>query len=786
MKREHTIDAFVWHRPGAVLISSLAREEFSAVAPTLKQASERFEALCVEQLREDASAFGPPLEGVQARILRLSLPASVHGELRELKIEVMGALVEGASPQRPTFEVHLPQLGLSFEARRDQNLEAFCAEQLRDHYMLEQRLEALSALTRPLALERDIKREEALTGSGEAASASTWVGVRALPVRFTPRPVSEALSSGEDGQPTLAAVGEPLHERLTRRDAPGAFERQSEVQTLLDYLSERFERSVLLIGQAGAGKTAIVHEAIGRLIKADAPEALAGAQVWQISGGRLMAGMRYLGQWQERVLALIEEVKSSGAILFAENLMELLDTSGTGQYAQGVPGLLLPHILSGELVLITEARPEQLAAASSRHPGFVRALRRLTVEPLDAATTDAVLERVSFRLGRQHGVRLSEQARQKILELTTRFKGALALPGPAVELAERMARTHRREGVVIEGEQRPLLLPSHAVEAYASQTGMPPALLDPDTEFDLAEVRAFFTGQIFDQPEAIEAMVDLIAVIRSGLNSPQRPLGSFLFLGPTGVGKTQTALSLAEYLFGSKDRLLRFDMSEYQDAWAAGRLVGRYKGEPGELVKRVREEPFQVVLLDEIEKADGAVFDLLLQALGEGRLSDALGQTVDLTSSVFVMTSNLGASQRAQVGFEQLDEETRRAREATHYVRAVEGFFRPEFVGRIDRVIPFRSLGSKTSRKLVERALQQAFAREGLLRRGIEVSVTPEVIEYLMRIGFDERYGARPLRQAVESRITAALAHLISLESDLKGLKLRFSMRDGVPALERV
>lgn len=772
-KLDVEVDLFVWHRPQAVFLSALNRDDVSVLSGDLPTALEQFERLATSLLRSDVFAFGEPAQSVTARTVRLALPAATNGQLLSLSLELFTLII--TRPESEGFEIFLPLIGLRFALLSLDDLEAMCAEQLRDGYSLDARVGELAPFIAPVTLEQEARAD---------AAQSTWLGVRRIRARFRPQHAEADLEELAE-QATLTAVAEPLHKRLDKKDASGAFERKVEVGLLVDYLAERFERSVLLVGQAGVGKTAVVHEVVGRIVRGDVPESLKNTPVWQISGGRLMAGMRFLGQWQERVLAMIEEVKETGAILFAENLIELLETSGTESHAQGVPGLLLPHILSGDLVLVTEARPEQLAIAMQRHPGFVRALRRLPVEPMDMAHTDAVLERVSYRLGRQHGVRLAEATRQKIIELTTRFKGSLALPGPAVNLAERMARTHRKDGVLEEGAARPVLLPHHAVEAYASQTGMPPALLDPSVSFDIDHVTAFFEDLIFDQPEAVEAMVDLVAVIRAGLNSPRRPLGSFLFLGPTGVGKTQTALALAQYLFGSKDRLLRFDMSEYQDAWAAGRLVGRYKGEPGELVRRIREEPFQVVLLDEVEKADSAVFDLLLQAIGEGRLTDALGQTVDLTSTVFIMTSNLGAGKGAvSVGFDQLDEEQRRQREANHYMRAVESFFRPEFVGRIDQVIPFRSLGKKTSRKLVERALEQAFAREGLKRRGIRVSASPEVVDYLMEVGFDERYGARPLRQAVESRITAALASFISLESDAKELDLRFVMRHGVPTLE--
>ncbi|MGM0559108.1 MAG: AAA family ATPase, partial [Myxococcota bacterium] len=575
------------------------------------------------------------------------------------------------------------------------------------------------------------------------------------------------------------AVGSPMHRQLDKKDAPTAFERETEVSTLLSYLADDTERSVLLIGPPGVGKTTIFQDAVGRIIRGDVPQGIGEEQVWQISGGRLMAGMRFLGQWQERVVEMVREVREAGGLLFAENLVELLEASGNEKYAEGIPGLLLPYIQSGEIVLVTELRPEQLAHVEQRQPTLLRALRHVRVESMSPAQTDTVLERVSYRLGRQHGVRLSADARQKIIEVSGRFRSGGNLPGPAVDLAERVARSHRKAGVEIADEDRPLLQPEHVLEAFASQSGLPVSLLDSDADFSVDEVRDFFDSEVFAQPEAVGAMVDLVTIIRAGLNPPERPIGSFLFLGPTGVGKTQTALTLAKYLFGSADRLLRFDMSEYQDSWSAARLVGRFQGEQGELVRRVREQPFQVLLLDEIEKAHPSVFDLLLQVMGEGRLSDGLGQTVPMTGTVVIMTSNLGAGGPGSLGFGAPGGST--AGQKQHYLSAVEEFFRPEFVGRIDRVIPFRSLRRETARRLARRALEQAFAREGLKRRNISVTVTDEVLDYLIRVGFDERYGARPLQQIVENTITAALADVLSREGSLADVELVFELVDGVP-----
>lgn len=767
-KMSREVDVVVERRPEMWYARVLGDDEIAALAGTRQEAVAAVQRVVERVLRHDQTRLDD-MAGTPAAVprhLRITVPTARLGRLLPLDLQFYAV----CKTSDAGVEVQLPQLSAQLLVKDPDQIELMCAEWIRENYSLESRLAALLGCVTPLV--------EMIDGEEQPRFY-----LERMKVRFRPDPVTPD-DDTEDLAPTLATIGEPLHRRMARKDAPRAFERRAEVETLLGALADSAERSVLLIGAAGVGKTAIVHEAVRRIVERDAPETLHEAGVWQISGGRLMAGMRYLGQWQERVLDLISDAKQVGAILFAENLVELLETAGTEKFAEGIPGMLLPHILSGDLVFVTEAQPEQLARAEQSHPSFLRALRRLPVEALSPAQTDEVLNRISFRLGRQFGVRLAVPTRQRILELAGRFKGAAELPGPAVELAERMARTHRKQGVRTDGEERPLLQPEHAVDAYASLTGLPKSLLDPEANFEIAEVRSFFEERIFAQPESVDAMVDLVTCTRAGLNSPARPLGSFLFLGPTGVGKTQTALTLAEYMFGSPERLVRFDMSEYQDSWAAGRLVGRYRGERGELVRRAREQPFMVLLLDEIEKAHSNVFDFLLQVLGEGRLTDALGQTVSLTSAVVVMTSNLGAGGPPALGFSAGDADTSRAAEVAHYMGAVEKFFRPEFVGRIDRVLPFRSLGASTARQLVERALQQAFAREGLTRRDIRVRATDAVVDFLIRTGFDERYGARPLRRAVENFVTAPLGQFLSREGGISDIGLVFDIRDGLPQLD--
>ena len=743
---EHGAVASVFFEPALAAAGETGEEAFEALQASITELADEKP----QRLFGRGGSESPEVEAVE-----IEIPGYDGRRFEPVDVTMNAALRKNTR----NWDVELPELSIRFQLERRNQLAAACREFVRLQIPVGSRFDALARLladtdrslrVEEFAVETDADVEPDLPGGGDQA------------------------------YPTLATAGDPLHRMLDRKDAPGAFHRDDTVDALLNCLADSRERSALLVGPAGVGKSAVVFEATRRIIDGDVNPRLEDTSVWRISGGRLTAGARFFGEWQQRIVDLIDELESSSSILFVENLGELLKATEEESESKGVAGLLLPHIESGNLSLVTELRPEQIGLIEERFPNFLQALRRIRVEPMSGAETDAVLERVSYRLGRQHGVRLAEETRQKIIALVERFQGSEVLPGPAVDLAERMARTHRREGVESDESARPELQGEHAVEAMASETGLPRELLDPNTAFSVEDVRDHFEEAVLAQKEATDAMTDLVTVLRAGLNPPDRPMGTYLFIGPTGVGKTQTALTLAEYLFGSEDRLLRFDMSEYQDRWSAARLVGRTRGEAGQLVRRVREQPFQVILLDELEKAHESVFDILLQVLGEGRLTDALGQTVSFTNTVVIMTSNLGSGGPSKVGFDASGGESTETLEE-HFRREVENYFRPEFVGRLDRIVTFDALGDSTARQLVQNALDEALAREGVARRNLDVDIADDVLDYLVDTGFDDRYGARPLRQTVESEIVARLADFLSSNPQLADTRLRIRLSDGEP-----
>jgi hypothetical protein len=349
----------------------------------------------------------------------------------------------------------------------------------------------------------------------------------------------------------------------------------------------------------------------------------------------------------------------------------------------------------------------------------------------------------------------TREALQRALDILARFGDSNALPGSGIRLIEQMAHLHPPS------QQKRKLHPQDAIQAFSRASGFPEALIDPDQTLDMDGVRKFFSDRIIGQENPVRLLSNLITLIKASLNDPQKPLGSFLFMGPTGVGKTESVLALTEYLFRDRKRLLRLDMSEYSAPGAAMRLVGGVDGE-GDLTRKLREQPFSVVLLDEIEKADPSVFDILLQVLGEGRLTDTTGSTVHFTHAIVIMTSNLGAEQKNPVGFAG---RTLKGLEA-HYREAAERFFRPEFINRIDFLVPFHPLERDSLRRIAKMMLDQAIQREGFQRREIKIQYNDELLDHLVSIGYQPRYGARPMKRAIEQTVLVPLSRRLIRRKD--------------------
>ncbi len=550
---------------------------------------------------------------------------------------------------------------------------------------------------------------------------------------------------------TLRQVGVDLTHKAIDGRLGRTFGRDALVEQVMAQL-ERPGAAILLVGPPGVGKTAIVYEVVRRL--AERGEALhARSDVWAVDGNRIIAGMSVVGAWEQRCKTMVAELEARQDVLFVDDLPGLVYTGRTRQADTNVAAFLEPHIARGDIRIIGECTAERLEATREEAVGFFSRFHVVQVPELDEDQTLMVLVDTLRAIEAREPVSIAPEVLETTLALTRRFERRQCHPGKAVSLLQRLVGDYAE--VERDDRGRRVVDRETLIGFFARRTGLPRFVLWEQQSRPHGEILAHFTRRIIGQPAASAAAAAIVSVLQQGLDDPERPLATLLFVGPTGVGKTETAKALAEYLFGHADRLIRFDMSEFRDPWSTARLFGDRDQPEGELTRKVAQQPFSVVLFDEIEKAHPRVFDAFLQVFGEGRLSNAAGRTTDFCNTILVMTSNLGVrdAQRS-LGFAAVDG----AREASHYRKAAEGFFRPEFFNRIDRIVPFRSLAREDLPPLVKRTLAGILGRRGLRRSGVMVEVEPELVELLVDRGFDPRFGARSMRRALEQQLTVPLA----------------------------
>lgn len=562
-----------------------------------------------------------------------------------------------------------------------------------------------------------------------------------------------AAARARDALAVLTSVATPVHLDPTLGDAPPLTARDRELAALDALLSSRDRHSVLLVGPELSGKSALLRAWL-RATSDRAPR----PAVFSTSGARLIAGMSGLGQWQARLARVLDAAATLDAVLWFENLGDLFGAQSANR--EDLASAMRPWLDQRNVRLVGELRPEAAALYERRHGGLFAALQRLPLAPLSAADTAAALDAQIAHDARHHPdrPRLTPDAAAAVVALSDRYLPYRAFPGKAFRLADELRVLHADDRPDDGGA--PVVTRARVHAGFSLMTGIPPVLLRDDQPLDLARVTAFFAAHVIGQRPAIARLVDTIAVVKAGLQPRGKPLATLLFAGPTGVGKTELARTLAAYLFGSPERLARFDMSEFMDPWAADRLIRGTDRDEGLLTRRVRQAPFSVLLLDEIEKAHAAVFDLLLQVLGEGRLTDGRGRTASFENAIVIMTSNLGVgSQRRPIGLAptaDLDVDA-------HYHRAVAQAFRPELVNRIDRVIPFAPLTPDEIAAITRLALDEIGARRGL--RGVALEVTPAAVAALARGGYSERYGARALARHLDAALVAPLARELNARS---------------------
>jgi ATP-dependent Clp protease ATP-binding subunit ClpC len=560
-----------------------------------------------------------------------------------------------------------------------------------------------------------------------------------------------------DGPTEMARVATDLNE-LYPDELGTAILRDALVAEVEQAIYRADSSAFVLVGPRGAGKTALVHGAVRRHIDGQPGRQRTQLQkVWQIDPMRVISGMSVIGQWQRRIAVVMHHIQSrlreAHAIdkadrLYCDNLVALLSMGRSSQSSLTLADVLRPQLERRAFTLVGEATPEAWQKVQQRDRRFADLFRVIRVDAPSRADAIRVVGWRRAELEQRHGCRIESAAMGELLKLERRFASDEVLPGSALRVLDRLALRHAKQTV---GR-------AEVMAAYLSDFHFRERLFSRHVGLAPSEAASHFAARLVGQPQARASLVDVVALVKSGLAAPGKPLSSLLFIGPTGVGKSEAAKLLADYLFADEGGLVRFDMNEYVDADALDRLIGDGQRPDGQLTSAVRQRRACVLLLDEIEKAHPAVHDLLLQLLGEGRLTDALGRTTTFSQCVVILTSNLGAAAaERRTGF------TQQASDAAHtYREAVERFFRPEFLNRIDQVVSFNPLAREDIAGIARLQLERVLARDGFVRRLTFLSVAPEALDHLAELGRDESLGARALKRGIERALTGPIAQRIA------------------------
>ncbi|HCV00064.1 MAG TPA: Clp protease [Dehalococcoidia bacterium] len=614
--------------------------------------------------------------------------------------------------------------------------------------------------------------------------------------------------------------------------------RETEVRRVMQILNRRTKNNPVVIGEAGVGKTAIIEGLAQRIADGDIPENLQDKSLRALDMGALLAGAKFRGEFEERLKTVMEEVRQSdgGIILFIDELHTVMGAGGA-EGAIDASNLMKPALARGELRAIGATTLDEYRHIE-KDPALERRFAPVHVDEPSEADTIAILEGLRSRYEDHHKVEICDDALRAAVRLSSRYVTERHLPDKAIDLIDEAASKHvidaqetspevraiskRLDSLAQEAEtavdkedheraakiKQELL---HLQDEYAmlraedasgrpsemriseedianligQMTGIPISRLEESENEKLLRMEETLHKRVMGQERAIQALSDAVRRARAGLKDPNRPIGSFIFLGPTGVGKTELAKALAQCLFDDEEAMIRLDMSEYQERHTVSRLVGSPPGyvghdEGGGLTEQVRHRPYRVVLFDEIEKAHPDVFNTLLQILDDGRLTDGHGRTADFRNTVLIMTSNLGtgAQNRLTMGFTQRSEESgasEQVRESAE--RALREHFRPEFLNRIDETIVFEPLTQRELSEIVN--LLVAEVRSRLAEREIDIELTANARQELVREGYDPELGARPLRRTVERRVENELARRILAGEFHQGQKIKIDYENG-------
>ena len=527
-------------------------------------------------------------------------------------------------------------------------------------------------------------------------------------------------------------------------------------------LNQRPPRSLLVAGETLVGKSAFLRLLARRLLGDD-------WTVFEASGADLQADQVYIGQLEGRIRQVVDELTRGYKMIWY--IPDIVQVAMSGRH-QGQSATMLdqivPAVAAGRLVVWGEATPKGIARLMQIKPSLRGLFETITIEPLPANETLILAQDVIAGLGESSNIRFLADSAKVALDTAAQYLGGSGLPGSAL-LMLKLSAIRAKDGDEAIG-------PQQILETLSQLSGLPVSILDTREQLDLKSVRDFFAARVIGQDEAVEAMVGRIAMLKAGLNDPNKPIGVFLLAGPTGTGKTELAKAITEFLFGSVERMIRLDMSEFQTHESIGKILSA-SADADSLINRVRKQPFSVLLLDEFEKSHPMIWDLFLQAFDEGRLTDAVGQVADLRHCLIILTSNLGATAHRSLGLgfaPQADEFSKE-----QVMRAIAQTYRPEFQNRLDKVIVFRPLTRELMRGILKKELAALLHRRGLKDRTWAIEWESSAHEFLLEKGFSPEMGARPLKRAIDQYVVAPLAAIIVEKRFPEGDQFLFVRSDG-------
>lgn len=543
---------------------------------------------------------------------------------------------------------------------------------------------------------------------------------------------------------------------------------EKELDQLSQALQGKFNKNVLVVGSHGVGKTTLVWQ-LAYLRRRKKQK----GKIWETTASTMIKELMGDTGWQDNLSKLCTEMAGSEDFLYIRNLMELFEVGKSEGNQVSMAQYLRTPISRGELNIIAECTEEEMANIELKSPNYLSFFQVIRLQAPEGEALEKIIVQKVKDIAANKRVQIDEEAIREVIRLNLRFNPYSGMPGKPIHFLESIL-INKKHAADSHGDASIRISKKEVIKYFCEDSGMPLFMVDPSLPMDTEQIRQDFNKKIYGQEQAVNSLVEILAAVKTALARKGQPIASLLFVGPTGVGKTELAKVLANFMFGNKGNLVRFDMSEYSNYYATLRLIGQDYFTEGLLTSAVRKSPFCVLLFDEIEKAHPTFFDLLLQVLSEGRLSDNRGKTVNFCSTIIIMTSNIGAEklQRGSIGWVKDEDDP-----AALYISAIENYFRPELFNRIDRVIPFGMLTQKIVREVVQREIELFKQREGIKYRRMDLFIDDKVLKYLAKEGYHPKYGARQLQRCILDQLVIPLSRQLNQQDYDEQIIVNVGMR---------